>query len=624
MWMAFGAWMVMAATASLVFQRKIEEALPFVMFACVTILFLFGIFDCLTVGLWVIGALTAAGAADIVFHRKWKTELIVTPGLLFMVVLFGLAAYLHQYRVVNDWDEIAQWALAPKNTFFLNKIPVPENSNMVYTSYPPGSSLYCYLWCRMAGAFEDSYLYTAMMFFHIGILAPVWKNFDWKKWPRILPCLFLILVAPRAFYTMSWDSLLIDYALGAVTVSLLYQYVTAKGELFDWLYAAVGLFTLVQLKETGLFFAVMYLAAVLIDQLPERKQLRSWLDAMRRSKMRMVACVFVTVLPFAGKGLWSWFLKKNGIGEFWGGGEKITLSLLNVFDRGNGVQPWQRTGFKNFWLSIFNHHFSSRTVFYVHNTEVPLIVWYVILVALTVLLCFLYKKQKRIRKLFVVLWAGNLIFTISLAYMYYLKLSEAENAVLAAYSRYISTVNSAIWLMVVLLIVQYLAACRWRVREIILIAVLMFLPRYTLSAFVVSAETREARIQAYEARQREYAKAEKLVEYIGDGTTIVFNGKSYLYNYLLTPVRFGGPFGDAVITDFSYFLGQVPYKKYVYFDDKAGDLITDEFREQYASHFYCEAGDVKEKIVNHGLYRALYRPDGSAVLEYITTIDTGE
>jgi len=624
--MAFLAWMGMAAIAALTFHRKIEETLPLTVFFSVSVMFMTGMLGHLTAGLWIIALVAAAGAVYVIVNKKWCTEVLFTPGFLFLIGLFLLASQLHQYRVVADWDEMAQWALAPKNMYVLNQIPVPETSNMIYTSYPPGTSIYCYLWCKFMGSFEDSALYIAMMFLNIGVLAPVWKTFTWKKWGRLLPCVFLLLVAPRAFLTMSWNALLVDYLLGAITVSLLYQYLTSEGTMFDWLYAAFGLFMLVQVKETGVFFAALYLAAVAADQWFGKEKADRWssLQNTFKDKKRWIAVVVVVLIPFCGKLLWSWFLSKNGIAEFWGGGEGFNLSLLNVFDRNNGAEPWQRTGFKNFWLSMFNYKFSSRTVFYLHNIEVPLVVWYGILMVGTVLLYLLQNRQRRISTLFVVLWLGNIVFTVGLAYMYYLKLSQAENEVLSAYSRYIGTVNSAIWLMGILLFLRHISTCQWSVGVVAAVIVLAVLPQYRLTDLVLTTEQKQARVEQYENRQKEYERALQLSEYIQDGTTIIFNGKSYLYNYMLAPIGFGGPLGDAIITDFNYFLAQIPYKKYVYLDDMAGNRINEDFIAQYGHRFFSEDGDATDEIFNHGLYRALYHPDGTAMLQYITTINVSE
>lgn len=624
--MAFLVWMGMAAVAALTFQRKIEETLPLTVFFSVSVMFIAGMIGHLTAGFWIIALTAAGGAVHVAVKQKWSAELLLTPGCLFLIVLFLLASWIHQYQVVSDWDEMAQWALAPKNMFVLNQIPVPETSNMVYTSYPPGTSIYCYLWCKFMGSFQDSFLYVAMMFINIGVLAPVWKTFTWKHWGRMIPCMFLLLVAPRAFLTMSWNALLVDYLLGAITVSLLYQYLTSEGDLFDWLYAAFGLFMLVQVKETGVFFAGLYLVAVAADQWfgKEKTARRSGLSAFVQNKKRWIAVALIVLVPVCGKLLWSWFLSKHGIAEFWGGGEGLNLSLLNVFDRNNGAQPWQRTGFKNFWLSMFNYKFSSRTVFYLHNIKVPLVIWYGILMMGTVLLYLLHHRQRRISSLFFVLWAGNMIFTVGLAYMYYLKLSQAENEVLSAYSRYIGTVNSAIWLMGIMLFLHHISSCRWSVGIVAALVVLAVLPRYQLTDLFMTAEQKQVRIEQYESRQKEYERALQLAEHIQDGSTIIFNGMSYLYNYMLTPVRFGGPLGDAVIKDFNYFLAQIPYKKYVYLDDMAGDLINDEFIAQYGHRFFSEDGDATDEIFTHGLYRALYHPDGTAMLQYITTINVSE
>jgi hypothetical protein len=601
----------MGSGFSMIFKRKLEETVPFTILYCIAILFLSGVLGSLIYGLGILVAGTCGIWLWILAKKKFQWEYIITPGLIFFMALFLLAVCSHRYQIVTEWDEIAQWALSPKNMYLLNQIPTGANSNIIYTDYPPASALWEYFWCKMTGQFQDSSLYIAHTFWTVGLLAPVYAKYSWKQWKKGLLIGLLLLTAPCAFYQYcTWTGIYIDYLLGALAAYGFYGYYAGKKETFDWLNIGLSIFVVLQVKSTGMFFAVLILWFVLWDMLHSNKQSK---------KKEAVIAAGLLVSLCASRLLWTYFLNKNDMGTFWSY-DNMTLAQLNVFSTTNGVEGWHRTAFANCFRAIFNINISTRAIFYVRGIQVPLIVWYIIVAVVSWIAFLAGKKNGTLFRAYVVWIVANIVFTISVAYIYYLQMTEAECTVLAAYGRYMSTVLSGIWLFGILILSDHLGQISWKKYYMVGILALLLFPKWSVTDFIIPSSQIEARKQAYTERQQLTNQAEKLKEYIADGSTIVFNGKTYEYNYILAPVKFSGPFGTAVYTDLEQFARTVPYNKYVYFGNQVEGIYTEEFKENNRQYFWGDQ-DNMDMIQPYSLYRVQYGADGQVVFEWITTLE---
>lgn len=605
----FLALLVMGIVMSQLFTRRIEETMPCAILAIVSVLFVTGVFGSLTLGLYLLAALTLGGLAIAVLRRQWRMDLVVTPGGLFLLLLLLFAMFYHRYRVVTDWDELGQWALSPKNMYLINQIPTPANSNIIYEDYPPASALWGYFWTKLTGTFQDSSLYVAMMFFNLGILAPSLKRYGWKDWKRFVPAYLMLLIAPRAFNNIAWRMLMIDYLLGALAVYCFYVYYTSKNTFFDWLQIMLALFVVIQVKSTGVVFAGVTVAYIAWDLCKTEKQIPK----------KVLLLIGLGIVVGCSKWLWNYFVDVHEMGTMWNMGE-LSLSRLNVFSTTNGVEGWRRTAFANCFRAILDYNISTRAIFYVRNTMVPLVIWFIIVAVLSWIVFVQYKKETRMFRSYVVWILANVIFTVSVAYLYYLSMSETECTVLAAYGRYMSTMISAIWMFGVVMLVHKLSEVHWNVVCAVGALLILLLPSWSLQELGLSKEANAQRIQQYEARQELVKEAQLLEEHVANESTIVFNGQTYVFNYLLAPVRFRGPLGLTVFTDLSSFLNFVPYNNRVYFSAYYGDIYTEQFAQDNAGHFWVEGADVTQVVKPYTLYRVLYDANQKIVLEYIGQI----
>lgn len=598
----------LGSVVSQIFERRLEETVPFVMLSVIMLFFITGMAGCLRAAFYIAAALFLTGTVYLTIIKKWRWDLVLTPGALFLCLLFLFAVYYHQNESVVDWDELGQWALAPKNMYVLNQIPTPSNSNVVYVDYPPASALWSYFWMKMTGRFQDSSLYVGMMFLNIGILAPALRTCTWKNPGKNGLMFLLLLVTPCAFTLLAWKTLLIDYLLGAVTVYIFCEYSIKKRKLFDWGAITVALFVVLQIKSTGLFFAAVSLIFISWDILKER--------GIKKQSLIPICLLLGSIL--LSRFLWSGFIQRNAINKVWAFND-FSLSKLNVFSQTNGVEEYRRIAFANCFRVLIDSNFSEQTAFYVHGVKVPLLVWYLITVALSVCVWHLWKKNRTMLRAYVVWGVANIVFAVSVAYVYYFQMSESECAFLSAYSRYMSTMISAVWMYGIAMLILHMGRADWMGGHWILLAVLCLMPNWSLRDCYISSGEQRERQELREERRKIEKEAEQLIPYILGGETIVFNGQTYVFNYLAAPARFRGPLGLDVFTDFESFLDVTYYNTYAYFSNTVEGLITDEFKEAYSGNFWAGELDKYEKIAPYSLYRLAYGQDGMVVLEWVET-----
>jgi len=248
------------------------------------------------------------------------------------------------------------------------------------------------------------------------------------------------------------------------------------------------------------------------------------------------------------------------------------------------------------------------------------VVWFVIVAVLSWIIFVQYKKESKMFRAYVVWIVANVIFTISVAYLYYLSMSEMECAALSAYGRYMSTMISAIWMFGVVMLSHKLGEVRWNLWCVVGGLMILLLPSWSIQELGLSKEANTQRIQQYEARQELEEEALLLAEHVDSESTIVFNGQTFVFNYLAAPVRFRGPLGLTVFTDLSSFLNFVPYNNRVYFSTYSGDIYTEQFVQDNAGHFWIEGAEATQVVKPYTLYRVLYDANQKVVLEYIGQI----
>ena len=187
---AFLSFMIIAAIIAIFSNRLIEETFPLAALSIIIVLFCSGFMGTLVIGLYLIWFVSSVGIIYIIYQLiinfRQTLRLVLRPGTVVFVVASIIFVWWHRYDAVNSWDELSQWALAVKNSFYLNTFANYPLSNKGYADYPPAAELFHYFWVKTCGEFKDSYLYVSMNVLIVSFLISTIQKYYFKNIPRTL------------------------------------------------------------------------------------------------------------------------------------------------------------------------------------------------------------------------------------------------------------------------------------------------------------------------------------------------------------------------------------------------------------------------------------------------------
>ena len=300
--------LLLLSTGSIFFSlkgKKFEESLPITIGFIIVFLYIFYIFDFLLVGYYLLVGIMLALYAIFIYKfiklddKKNIINNIFTPGfLVFFIVLLGIF-FIVRNRTVLLWDELRLWGAYPKILFYNNHIQLGENAQLwgKMQCYEPGMPLFQYFFSKSTFRFLERDLFISYSILGLSTLIPLCKNIDWKRWYLIPVTSILLIGIPYAINNNGFDSLVYYYTLFiepilgfyfAYTIFLSFKNDTSK---FFYLTFALGVFTLVLLKDTGIMFALASAISFTINQ-------KHLLKDSMKNKKRIIyfICLFICIL----------------------------------------------------------------------------------------------------------------------------------------------------------------------------------------------------------------------------------------------------------------------------------------------------------------------------------------
>ncbi len=169
---------IIAIAFAIVFKYRIEQTLSIACFALTAILYAFGLFGILAYGVYACFAACLGALAFIVrgvvkgsVEKKFITRSVLTPGFAVFCVFYVIMCFLHRNRTLNGWDEFSHWGLVVKNMHLLDALGNHPHATTLLTGYPPGVSLFHYLWMKICG-YSESNFYISMNVLAFSLLRP--------------------------------------------------------------------------------------------------------------------------------------------------------------------------------------------------------------------------------------------------------------------------------------------------------------------------------------------------------------------------------------------------------------------------------------------------------------------
>ena len=232
-----------------------------------------------------IGGIAAFLWCFVVKRRRLSTAVCV---FILAVLVYVSIIYRNVYFIGND--TISHWAVAVKYLLRENRFPDAGTGVIHFPSYPLGTAVYVYYFCRAAGSGAGQYLACQSMLSWFALL----PLFGFVRKNRAVGYAVAVgamvtLMASRYYhFSMVVETLLAHMALGATCIVL--QYRDEPKRMLAGVLPVMAV--LIYIKNSGIFFSVLLcVLAVLTCREPHGK--------FRRGAMVRVAAISIGVIAAA-------------------------------------------------------------------------------------------------------------------------------------------------------------------------------------------------------------------------------------------------------------------------------------------------------------------------------------
>lgn len=606
-----------AAGLAKIFNKKIDITVPISIMLIVLIIYPFGFFNRLEIGVYVVEGISAVCLLYLIY--KFIKSIInksvldffknlLTPGMAVYILFYIFFIFINKDRLLSNWDEFSHWGLIVKNMFSFDSYGTNIETTLRYKGYPPFTSICEYFTQKVVNSYSEGRIIVSMNLIYISMVLPVFRNIDWKKGlSKLLIYVPLIFILPLLMYSDFYTTIYVDAILGIFMAYILYTYFTMEDGLAKNLSICLGLISLTLIKTAGSGLAIFIIAIIFIDILYKYKKDK---ENKKIFHKKLIYLLIYLVCFIIGKYSWELHLILTNTTEAWNT-EGVSINNIISLITGNDV-AYRYTVIKNFIKQFFlvPIDFGSGQL-----TNFTILLVFVLYGAYTIYL--IYRKKdgdvyKRYILTEIMLVVFYLIYMISMLVLYLFTFSEYEALRLASYTRYSYITLIGMFTFNTLLIcdnlleikkdkINYIILC------IIILAVLPINKVFNLLVNNNESINEAIEIRAQYSKIQEYKKVltrQDMVYYISCGS----NGFDFnVSNYEFVPTKFASPAG--------YSLGPPRYEGDLKSKDTSVDqlesvLIEDGFTYVYIykadeifKEKYAELFESEERIKNETLYK---------------------
>lgn len=520
-----------------IFNKKIEQTLFLSIFSYILILFIFGIFNNLNVGFYIILILNFLlliyNIYIIIAHKKDIKKFISTTGFILFILSYIFILYLSIGRKVYAWDEFSHWATKVKNLYYLNTINLVDDSTVIF-DYLSGTSIFNYFCTKLSGYYNESMLYIGQNLIISSMLLYITSIFENKKKMLNYILYSFILLIPTLFYSDIYTSLYVDGVLGICFAYSLYSYLLEKeNKIFRLINLIASLTMLVFIKDSGLLLAIFSYITINIINIIRIKDKKIW----KNNKWYFL----IIIPPILINYIWKIALKLNmALVSF--GKDKLLSNILTLFKL--HFEEWQKTSIKNFILALNEKKIIS-------GNFITFFIAFIILIFIGYLIINNSKKEdKKENKILVIaLIISLIIYVFSLMILYIVSFSEYEAINLASFERYLGTILLGVLLIFIVLLTKILYGIQEKLIKYFMISLVLISFVYNFT--IINNLTFMARvdIEVTNDKRDKYSDIEKIKDIIDIDDKIYYistnsAGEDYFISrYLFTPYKiYDGPY----------------------------------------------------------------------------------
>lgn len=618
-----------AAFLAKVFNKKIDITIPISVMLIVLIIYPFGFFNRLDIGVYVVEFVATVSLIYLIYRfiksiiNKKVLDFfrnLFTPALVVYILFYIYFIYINRNRLFSSWDEFSHWGTIVKNMFYFNSYGTNPETIVAFRGYPPFTAIFEYFAQKIVNSYSEGRIIIAMNLLYISMVLPIFRNIEWKKdLSKLLIYVPIIFILPLCMYSSFYTTIYVDAMLGIFMAYILYIYFTMEEGMVKYISICLALISLPLIKAAGAGLAIFVLIIILIDIIYQYKKFKDDKKIFHKKLLFLVIYIICFVI---GKYSWDIHLLFTNTTEAW---DTDNLSIANIVSlvTGNGAE-YQYTVIKNFIKQFFLEPISINIG---ELTNFTILLIFILYSAYTAYLVrkkqgdIVYRRYMLANIILIICYA---IYMISLLVLYLFTYSEYEAVNLASYSRYSYIFLVGMYAYNTLIILENFSGIKKDKTNFVILIVVLFsvLPINTIIDLSVRSK---ASLQNSITIRNEYSKIQKYKSILEENDIVYYiscGSKGYDYHisrYELVP-------NELVATD-GWSLGTQRYEgdiwtKNISVEDLKTNFINSNITYVYIfeadsvfKEMYSELFKSEENIKNETMYKVELTEDDLKLVE---------
>jgi hypothetical protein len=296
-------------------KKRVSISIFFSITAIISILFLFGMFNILQIGTYMLfyGGILVLVLMSIVYTGKISKTIKSVPFTMFVV-----ASIVYLYFMKNThfffWDEYSHWGAFIKYMYYTHTF-YDLSCSAAHLNYPPGITLWDYFVVSNT-AFTDGNVYFAYFLLIFSSLLMMYEKLNWKQIHWIL-LIFIIQVVLLADFGHWLSSIYVDHVVGVMFAGLVLSYLSDNFKAKELLLFIFPLISIVLVKEIGLYFGLSFLGLVILLNILDSKlqNAKSIIFNISLNKYLIIISLSLFIVSFLALKSWGIRQEAHGISQ---------------------------------------------------------------------------------------------------------------------------------------------------------------------------------------------------------------------------------------------------------------------------------------------------------------------
>lgn len=435
------------------FKKSLVKVSAPACFFLTFVLYFFGLFGRLDIGMYVFfGIVAAATVAAVVIGAKKKelkrfAEIVLQPTSILFFIAGICLGLVFTNMMSYHWDEMTHWALVVKNMVAYDNFGNLGDTTTMFNQYVPATGVFMYAFQFFGHTFHNGHLYAAFDVLVISMMMPITELFSDKLSKQAILSTLIFFLLPCLFKFTMYCELLVDGLLGLSFAYMYLVYVVDRNKV-DWftvLTLALGAFFITLIKSTGLVMVVFGLLFIILDAL--LRDPKKVLAFIKKKSNIIMTVLLVAMIVFA-KVSWSRYIVVNNVRSGWNASEMNMENIWKYITQPNEFQIAVTNRFlRDFFVGKFYWEFNAYL-------QVPQLLMFAIVIATYIVTA---KRMKNIKYGVV-----NIVYTISIILgfglvtllLYVFSFSYKEALTVASYPRYMSAMNIGVILVLAINVIE--------------------------------------------------------------------------------------------------------------------------------------------------------------------------